>query len=130
MRAFDPNFADVHLTTAFVDSMDVIKPLVGLGMLSELKQELHLYLAAVKNAPTFNKSSVEDYTKELLKWWRTNGSRFKAWARAARIVLALVSYTSENVSIKLCTSSGGENRCSMKIRSGVSAPLGSSGAWK
>jgi hypothetical protein len=60
-----------------------------MGMLSDLKQELHLYLSAAKNAPTFNKSSVEDYTKELLKWWQTNGSMFKAWSRAARIVFAI-----------------------------------------
>mmetsp|Transcript_8882 Transcript_8882/g.28070 ORF Transcript_8882/g.28070 Transcript_8882/m.28070 type:complete len:292 (+) Transcript_8882:74-949(+) len=89
VRAFDPNFASAHVNDYFIDSMDVIKPLVGLGMLSDLKRELHKYLAAAIAAPPFNRASVNDYSEELLKWWRINGSSFPAWARAARVVFAL-----------------------------------------
>ena len=54
-----------------------------------MKQELPLYLAAAANAPAFNKASVADYTEAILKWWRTNGGSFKAWALAARVVFAI-----------------------------------------
>ena len=40
-------------------------------------------------APTFDKADVEAYTKGVLEWWRTNGSGFKEWALAARIVFAI-----------------------------------------
>ena len=45
-----PNFADLNVDAAFVDSMAVIKPLAGLGMLAAMKTELHAYLAAAKGA--------------------------------------------------------------------------------
>jgi len=89
VRAFDPNFAHTHVDAAFVDSLDVITPLVGLGMLTDLKRDLPNYLAAAAGAPTFDHSSVDDYTKGLLEWWHKNGGRFPAWARAARVVFAL-----------------------------------------
>ena len=34
VRAFNPNFADVHVDPAFVDAMAAIKPLVGFGLLA------------------------------------------------------------------------------------------------
>ena len=37
----------------------------------------------------FDKTSIADYTEAVLRWWRDNGSSFKAWALAARIVFAL-----------------------------------------
>ena len=40
-------------------------------------------------APAFNKASVNDYSEGLLKWWRINGSKFPAWALAARIAFAI-----------------------------------------
>ena len=89
VRAFDPNYASAHVDAAFIDTMGVIKPLAGLGMLGELKRELPQYLTAAKDAPAFNKASVKDYSNTLLKWWRVNGSRFPAWALAARIVFAI-----------------------------------------
>ena len=69
--------------------MDVIKPLAGLGMTTNLKSELHKYLADAKNAPPLDQSSVNDYSEGLLTWWRTHGSKFPAWALAARIVFAI-----------------------------------------
>ena len=92
VRAFDPNFADAHLTPAFVDAMDVITPLAAHDMLSGLKQELPLYLAAAASAPAFDKSDVDSYTDAILKWWRslaTNGNSFPKWAMAARMAFAL-----------------------------------------
>ena len=32
---------------------------------------------------------MADYTEAILKWWRTNGSLFKSWALAARVVFAI-----------------------------------------
>ena len=59
------------------------------GMLADLKRELHKYLAAAKDAPAFNKASINDYTEALLKWWRINGTNFPTWCLGARIVFAL-----------------------------------------
>jgi hypothetical protein len=89
IRAFDPNFADAHLTPGFVDSMQAITPLAAHDMLLGLKQELPLYLAAAASAPAFDKSDVVGYTDAILKWWRTNGNSFPKWAMAARIAFAL-----------------------------------------
>ena len=61
----------------------------NVGMLGELKRELPQYLAPAKDAPAFDKASVKDYSDTLLKWWRVSGSRFTAWALAARIVFAI-----------------------------------------
>ena len=90
VRVFDPNFAAAHANPALLDRMSVITPLNALNMLDGMKQELPLYLAAAAaSAPAFDKGSVADYTEAILKWWRTNGSSFKAWALAARVVFAI-----------------------------------------
>ena len=88
VRAFDPNFASGNLSPAFVDSMQVITPLAAHGLLSGMKQELPQYLAAAGQAPVFGRSSVADYTEDILKWWRMHSHAFPTWARAARIVFA------------------------------------------
>ena len=89
VRAFDPNFALQHVDAAFVDSMAVLKPLVGFGLLPGMKAELPAYMAAAQHAPTFDKSDVSAYTDNLLKWWQTNGKSFPTWAAAARDAFAL-----------------------------------------
>ena len=89
VRVFDPNFAAAHANPALIDRMSVITPLNALDMLDGMKRELPLYLAAAANSPTFDKGSVADYTDAILGWWRANGSSFKAWALAARIVFAI-----------------------------------------
>ena len=88
-QAFDPNFAAAHLDAAFVDAMGAITPLASLGMLSNLKQQVPIYLAAAQQAPTFDTSDMASYTESVLDWWRTNGGSFPAWAEAARIVFSL-----------------------------------------
>ena len=87
--AFDPNYAASHLTPTLVDNMSVITPLCALGMLNDLKQQLPQYIAAAASAPSFDKSSVADYSTTILDWWRTNGNSFPAWALAARITFAI-----------------------------------------
>ena len=91
VRAFDPVFAATNVDVAFVDGMvAAIKPLHALGMLSDLKQQLPLYLAAAAAARAFDKTSVNDYTEAILGWWRAaDCSAFPAWALAARIVFAI-----------------------------------------
>ena len=51
--------------------------------------ELSRYLAGSLGAPVLDTSSVEDFTKALLKWWNTNGNSFPAWAHAAKIAFAI-----------------------------------------
>lgn len=89
VRLFDPTFAHVHATPAWVDRLSAVKPLVAYGLISHLKAELPLYLAAAGSAPVFDKAYVTAYTNSLLSWWRTNGSSFKQWAKAARIVFTI-----------------------------------------
>ena len=58
-------------------------------MLPDMKRELHLYLAAAKSAPIFDKSDVEAFTDSVLTWWRTNGKTFPAWALAAKVAFVI-----------------------------------------
>ena len=61
----------------------------------DLKKELPIYLAAASLAPAIDLSDVAEFSQAVLKWWRSNGNSFPAWATAARIVFALSP-------IKLC----------------------------
>ena len=88
-RAFNPNFAANHISPAFVDAMAAIKPLMSYGLISGLKQELPVFLAAARSAPIFDTSDVEGFTNTILEWWRTNGNSFKTWALAAQITFGL-----------------------------------------
>ena len=56
---------------------------------SDMKRDLHKYLAAAAGAPAFNRVSVDDYTDALLQWLRVNGNAFPAWGLAARVVFAI-----------------------------------------
>jgi hypothetical protein len=69
--------------------MSVIRPLQGLGVLSDMKRDLPLYLVAAAQAPVLDKQDVDGYTQSLLQWWRTNGSQVASWALAARIAFAI-----------------------------------------
>ena len=89
VRIFDPNFASMHASPASVDELSAIKPLLALGFIPRLKAELPLFLSAAANAPTFDRADIAAYTEGVLTWWRTNGSGFKQWALAARIVFAI-----------------------------------------
>ena len=68
--------------------MLAITPLVSLGLLGTMKQQMPQYLAAAATAPAFDVSDVDAYTEAVLDWWRANGNSFPAWALGARIVFA------------------------------------------
>ena len=89
VRAFNPNFAANQLNPAFVDCMAAITPLQSYDMITNLKQELPLYLVASQGAPTIDTSDVESFTIAILDWWRINGKSFPTWALAAQIVFGL-----------------------------------------
>ena len=80
--------ASLFITQAFLTSMQAITPLVSLGLLVTLKQQMPQYLAAAANAPTLDISDIESYTEKMLDWWRANGNSFPAWALGARVVFA------------------------------------------
>lgn len=115
-RAFDANFAASHLDALFVDtSMRALTPLVTIGLLDQLKQELPAYLSACASAPAFDRSDVLAYTEGVLTWWRQHGSNFPHWAQAARIVFALSpnSASCERVFSMLKAMFGDEQRSSL-----------------
>ena len=89
VRIFDPSYAGAYASPASVDALSAVTPLLALGFVPRLKAELPLYLTAAANAPAFDRGDVAAYTEGVLKWWRTNGSGFKQWALAARIVFAI-----------------------------------------
>ena len=49
VRAFYSNFAAAHVDVAFIDSMTVITPLLGVGLLANMKRDLpqYYYLVAI-----------------------------------------------------------------------------------
>ena len=52
-------------------------------------QQLPAYLSRASNF-TVNTSSVEDFSKSVLAWWKENGSNaISAWVKAARIVFSI-----------------------------------------
>ena len=54
-------------TRLVVASILLLLPVVSRD--AGLKAELPLYLAAAQGAPTFDPSSVDDFTEGVLKWW-------------------------------------------------------------
>ena len=68
--------------------MQAITPLISLGLLGTMKQQLPQYLAAAASAPALDVTDVEAYSEAILDWWRANGNGFPAWALGARIVFA------------------------------------------
>jgi len=85
----DTDTYDLHGVLVHLGAVLVLCTLNGLGMLSDLKQQLPVYVTAAASAQAFDKGSVADYTDAILTWWRVNGGQFKAWALAARIVFAI-----------------------------------------
>ena len=66
---------------------DLIKvaPLRTMG--AELLKQLPDYLSAAKNF-TVDHKDIKGFTESILNWWATHGSKFPAWAQAARIVFS------------------------------------------
>eukprot|EP00966_Prymnesium_polylepis_P070133 1630489-Prymnesium_polylepis.1 len=54
---------------------------------ADLLKELPDYLAATRGFTVDHKDTAE-FTKSVLAWWASNGSKFPTWAAAARIVFS------------------------------------------
>jgi hypothetical protein len=61
IRAFDPNYAELHVDVTFVDGMHVITPLHKLGLMDGLKRELSAYITYAAQAPAFDKTDIKTY---------------------------------------------------------------------
>ena len=85
VRAFDPSFAHANLTDAMARDLKQITPLRK--MIPQLLQQLPDYISAVRGF-TIDHKDVNVFTKGVLEWWASNGSKFPAWAEAARIVFS------------------------------------------
>ena len=88
VKAFDPSFAAANLTENLTRDLIKITPLRKMG--PDLLGELPVYLAAVKDF-TVDHKDIPEFTKSVLNWWANNGSKFPAWARAARIVFSFTA---------------------------------------
>ena len=90
IQIFDRSFTVLYLNDAAIDELLVIHAVAVL--IPQLKAEVSAYLnAATATTITFNINSVEDFTKNVLRFWRENKSKLKVWARAERIVFAMPS---------------------------------------
>eukprot|EP00966_Prymnesium_polylepis_P198953 4610582-Prymnesium_polylepis.1 len=82
VKAFDPSFASTSLTQDVARDLVKITPLSKMG--PDLLKQLPDYLAAAKGF-TIDHKDVKVFTDSVLNWWASNGSKFPAWAEAARI---------------------------------------------
>ena len=99
MRVFNPALMAGRMDATFVDKLKVVP------QLRVLVPQLHLELAEYARAlydvrhkvPSYKASkaaetSVRDFTKEVLAWWKEstrNRCGFPTWAKAARIVFSV-----------------------------------------
>ena len=97
-QLFDPSFAVANLTPGFVDELRAAIPALN-GSVAALKAEVEAYRVAARSAPAIDHSDVKKFTGAVLEFWREQGSKMKAWRKAARIVLAIppTSAASERV---------------------------------
>lgn len=87
-QLFDPNFAAVELSPALVEELCAAVPALAQAQTS-LKAEMCKYLEAAKRAPAFNYESVDEFTEEVFKFWKKEGSNMPAWRAAAKIIFSL-----------------------------------------
>ena len=85
LKVFDPSFASTGLNDAMARDLVKIKPLRKMG--ADLLKELPDYLAAT-NGFTVDHKDTAEFTKSVLAWWASNGSKFPTWAAAAQIVFS------------------------------------------
>ena len=85
VRAFDPSFAHSSVTEDMVRDLKQITRLRK--MVPQLLKQLPDYLSAVQGF-TVDHKDIDLFTKGVLEWWASNGSKFPAWAEAARIVFS------------------------------------------
>lgn len=97
-QLFDPSYAAVHLTAAYVDELCAAIPMLT-DRAQGLKVELSTYSVLAKAAPNLDKGDVHAFTEGVLLFWRVKGLELPAWRAAARIVFAIppTSAASERV---------------------------------
>ena len=78
----------VTIDDFFVDELCSAIPML-LGNSIALKAELAVYLVSARGHPGLDESDVHSFTDGVLKFWRENGNKMKAWSDAARIVFAI-----------------------------------------
>ena len=89
VQAFDPSFATAHVTAQWIYGLATVKPLGTLANLNQMKAQLPIYLQRAASFQTSH-TSVDDFSKEVLAWWRDNSdAQISAWSTAARIVFAM-----------------------------------------
>ena len=80
------------------DELCAAIPSLG-GREQALKDELETYRQAASTAGSINHGDHKEFTEGVLSFWKTNGTKMKAWATAAKIVFAIppTSAASERV---------------------------------
>jgi hypothetical protein len=87
-RVFDPSWASSHaLDAAGVNALTVLRCLPP-ELIEGMSGELDKYLSAAADFEV-DRSDVDSFTKNVLKFWSVHHSEIRAWAAAARIVFAL-----------------------------------------
>ena len=80
LRVFDPSYIAEHqetINSASVRELSVVVPLAaarGGALLTELERDLPAYLAAA-NGFTTNHGSVDEFTGDVLGWYKTTAAR-------------------------------------------------------
>ena len=97
-QLFDPSFAAVNLTSAFVDELCAAVPALK-RVAAAIKAEVATYRVATRAAPSIDHSDVDAFTATVLQFWRSDGTKMPAWRKAAIIIFAIppTSAASERV---------------------------------
>jgi len=88
VRVFDPAFArETKVDANAVESLAIIRCLTR-DLIDGMKLELDKYATAVADV-SISRADVQEFTDDVLTFWRTHKSELPMWARSARIVFAM-----------------------------------------
>lgn len=114
VRIFNPSYAGSRpLSSVDVDALAVFAPIVHHVSLDALKAELPAYVARVTDV-VIAEVDVNEFSTQVLAWWRANASFLPRWSSAARLVFALApnSASCERVfSLLECMFGDAQMRC-------------------
>ena len=82
--------AHLYACSVSVEEMYEIKPLAAHNLIPDMIKELPAYLVAAASCTSFNHADVAEFTDAILKWWGFNHPKFPAWAKAARLIFAML----------------------------------------
>ena len=104
-----------YLNPGWINDLIKIKPLAANNLIPGLLAESHTYLTLAAPCQGFNTANIQEYTKELLKWWKVNHPTIPTWAKAARIIFALTpsSAASERVFSLVDSMFGSDRKASL-----------------